>query len=432
MRRFYGWIAFSFSALMLAFCWTGAIFHGQRTQAMAGTVSLRYEEPAFDAKQVLTPFKRLLEKGGETNLPEATLWLENSGELLRGENDWQSASVSLYQINGRGEDLWNIPFLQGSFPARGDVEGCAIDRLTADDIWGSSDVVGQKVRWGEKEYIVRGVFNSGNRAAVVQTDEGDAVKFQAIELHLTGEPGEADGLEAAQSFLQKMGDLPSPKTIVDAPWAFLVAKLMGRLPAWIFGAAGLLLLTELALRSRRGPVLCAATALWGMASMAVLVWGGELFIALPDRFIPTRWSDFAFWAEQWQTFVRFLGQMLAAAGTQRDASMVIHLLACVFYGCFASFAAVLLLLSAKPVFKGGRDQLAAGCGVYLVFAITAFLTFLSGGFPEPSRGMFLAVPCYLGIYSLIQLWNKFLREPIIQQTPVPALEEKGEAGYETE
>ena len=153
----------------------------------------------------------------------------------------------MLRVCGDAELLATEPLLYGALPGPAGQGGCAVSSALAWQLWGALDVTGLELELDGERYTVRGVFESGEARAVTQ-EAADSRTAEYANVELTAMETAPEGTEAALAFAGASG-LGTPAHVVDGP-----------------ALAGL---------------ACALPVLLAM---------------VPGAWVPTRWSDFGFWA----------------------------------------------------------------------------------------------------------------------------------------
>lgn len=266
-----------FLALQAALFWSA-----ERLQWMADGVSLRFAAPltAVQTEKAIE-FARKSESGYAL-----TFWTEQPDALI--EANGRTAAARLLSVCGGAARLTPQEMLWGTPPAA--PGGCAVSDALAWRLWGALDVAGMGLTAGNVRYTVRGVFREDALCLMVQTAP-DGAAFENAEVYTVGNT--APSVDAARSFV-RLGGLGVPAHTVNGSTLAALARLLCRLP----------------------PALCAASLLWRFAralsararrtfwSMGLLLFAlclPRLLAALPAAWLPTRWSDFAFWQSLLQT-----------------------------------------------------------------------------------------------------------------------------------
>lgn len=272
-----------------------------------GDVSVRFSQPVSGAA-ALAARRHAADSEKEDGF-WPTFWSEADENL---ESELFSAEAHALYYAGRGEKVLPVDFLTGGWPGDGG-EGCVLSDALAYRLWGGSDVVGKTVRIGGKSYPVSGVFADSEELALLSVgDEGCAPGWQALEL--AGGGGQPTKTEA-EEFLTAAG-LGEAESLLVGWWVPLLARALLALPLLVAAVGGLITLLRLAKSS--GEWLWFA-ALFGLLFVLALLLP-TLLSLLPDRLLPGKWSDFAFWVALWDDAMAGVRGFLSMGRTLRDLS----------------------------------------------------------------------------------------------------------------
>lgn len=300
-----------FLALQTALFWSAG-----RLQWAASGVSLRFAAP-LTARQT----EQALEYARKADSGYAlTFWTEQPDSSV--EANGRTAAARLLCVCGDAARLTPQELLWGAPPAA--PGGCAVSDALAWRLWGALDVAGMELTAGNARYTVRGVFREDALCLTVQTAP-DGAAFKNVEVYAMGNGvPEAAALESAASGEAASGNANPEGTAsrnaafgtaasqdtapgVDAALAFARSGGLG-VPAHAVNGSALAVLARLL--CWLPPVLCAASllrrfaralsaharrAFWSMGLLLFALCLPRLLTALPAAWLPTRWSDFAFW-----------------------------------------------------------------------------------------------------------------------------------------
>ena len=93
-----------------------------------------------------------------------TAWCEEDGERVTDTDGLRSAIVTRLGLSGNSINI--IPY--GKSLQETDEEGCLLGERAAWELFGSRDVEGHKIRWGGREFTVRGVLKEPEDVFIVQ------------------------------------------------------------------------------------------------------------------------------------------------------------------------------------------------------------------------------------------------------------------------
>ena len=272
------------------------------------SVSLRYSAPvsgqaAYDARRYSIAHTK-----------DSPFWPVFWKEYIATiKSEFITVKADCIAFSGEAAMVWPAGYITGAAPGVTDGVGCAVSEALAWRLWGSSDVVGMTLQVDETARVVRGVFEGSTEIALISfRDEDTSQSWNAVEL--TGGP-EDPLREDAESFAATSG-LGRPDSVL-MPGPSTVAAALSILPLLILLCYALALLAGLVRKhfsSLSSPILFACIILFAAALPAILG-------ILPAWLIPTRWSDFSFWASLLEQASGGMREFLRAAPMSRDVEL---------------------------------------------------------------------------------------------------------------
>lgn len=201
--------------------------------------------------------------------------------------------------------------------------------------------MGLELTAGERRYAVCGVFADDALCLTAQGTVDGGMPFDKVDLRMPG-PASSD---AALAFA-RAGGLGVPAHAVNGGALAALARLACRLPLAL-GALTLLAPLARGLSPRAQKRLaCAALLAFALCLPCLLA-------ALPAAWIPTRWSDFAFWKSLAQSAADGVGAWLALPPQSVDVAAK-KLLLCQSALCVAGCAAARGALCFSLRYSEGR------------------------------------------------------------------------------
>ena len=234
-------------------------------------------------------------------------------------------------------------------------------------------------------YAVRGVFRGDDGLALIQTEESSTQAMDRAMIQFQ----DGDGGTETTAWLSQNG-FPVGQ-VTDLPLLGWFLNSLAALPGLVLGVVLLLRLGERLWRLRRSPMLFAQCMIPVLAAGGLTLWVLGFPWEIPDRLIPTRWSDFGFWAALAGELTEELWTAVSGAMGARDGLLWPSALGCLVW----ALAACALLAPA------GRLRPETGTGLLLaclgaagsVFALTLLSVRLGGG--APGRIWWLLPPLWL-------------------------------------
>ena len=382
MRNRQRYLVLSLTLLVLFLCWGLALNRAQWLEHEYQGVSVRILGTGI-SEQALN---EAISDDNTHNAPlRLSAWNRSAHKItLANESIGGAAKARRIAVLGHMADVCPMKVLYGALPSSADESGCVIDAETALALYRNIDVVGARLKLDTKSYIVRAVVSSLEPMILLR--ETGAL-YNNLELQYSDT--ENGGAYAAE-FLYRYGLADEYEVVENGFFSKLAAEL-SLLPGRIIFVAVLILPLWGAWKRRNIPLQL--ITLLGLAAIAfvLLKWLLDLTTYWPDRFLPTRWSDFEFWpklAHELRTYfsdLRFLPPM----SKELQWSSAIGSL--MLYTGIASAATVRFLLS----FRGENDFDARGliC-ITLCCVSSAGLLHMAGTKFIPSNGFLFAAPVW--------------------------------------
>lgn len=155
------------SWLLAIFFFAMCSIYVNRALPLEKNVSLVCKEPGITAAKMvqIRTYEQDMEDGRDV-----TAWSEKRQAAVSDAEGIRSVSTNVVEMNGTSELL----FPYGRVLNEEDVEGCLIGIETARELFGSGDVIGVTLCYGEREYTVRGILYAPSELLVVEgTEETD-------------------------------------------------------------------------------------------------------------------------------------------------------------------------------------------------------------------------------------------------------------------
>ena len=276
-------------ALCTLLLWYGVESARKQAAWFDGSVSVRWEEgTGVSPRQIGRVLDWQREDGGTP--PPLALWKTHTGQHLYGDLHPAPAAGEVLEYCGEIARLLPCRFRSGFWP--GDRQGCVIDKGIAYFLWGDAeDVLGRTLRWNEETWYVRGVMEGTSGLAVFPAEETSEASFSGLWLDLSEDNG---GSLGAEQLLQKYR--LSVGTVTDLGLFVWLAGVMAALPALLLWGWIMLRITARLWRLRHTWLLLLSLPMLA-AGAAMISWVAGFPWSVPERFLPTRWSDGSFWSE---------------------------------------------------------------------------------------------------------------------------------------
>ncbi len=281
--------------------WIAAIMNQAQITDYHGAVSVRYKEPVLTAQQIDQIIEGMIAKE-DHNIPEVTLWQRDEGIMLIDEERNTSVSISLITVAGDMSKVYPNAMLYGGYLSKGDDTGCVIDRNTAYQLFHSENVVGLTISHNNKDYTVCGIMQGiGSNTMIVQEEEQvvtkkEGIKYSCMEL-VYSDTENAKYL--AENFIRTYS-LGIPTAYIDGYKYQKMSDLLIHLPLW-FSALLIVLYFARKVNKLKASRLLFVSGWLGIILLSViLIKVTDVHFYYSSSMLPTRWSDFEFWGDQWK------------------------------------------------------------------------------------------------------------------------------------
>lgn len=346
-----------------AAAWGSLIWSKERIQ-------LYLEQPVRTNEAVKMVEQRLkaleeavLDDAQQEEIPDFCIWQQREAVL---ENKSLSRSIKAQAIVFCGNP--ELLFEDCRVPAREDSQGCLVDEGAAWELFGSTQVEGKEVTYGEKNYRIRKVLPGRERMVVFQAVGQPGSQGTAGAAQEAGGIDQESGVQGQQEFHRVTLAKPEAQSVNDllASWSssfnvypeYLDLELlrgMAGISALLLPAtASLLFFCYLCGQCRgqkgwrRKAAFAAAAVIFALAAWFFF----KRWVRVPDSYIPAKWSDFSFWgnlAKEKGEAVRLLIGMPKAVP---DNGWLSHFFVSTGCGILAELLTVLFLLLFH---RKGRD-----------------------------------------------------------------------------
>lgn len=331
------------------------------------------------------------------DLPPLLAWTQQESQSITGYLNRQT-EVEMLTYWGDASLFFNVSFVSGSWPT--DDTGCVLDEHAADALWGSAQVIGQKVKYGEKSLQVTGVIPDRGGVVFLPATETETVAMSDFVLDLSAEQ---NGIVGAQMALQR---LKISGSCYDYGLPVFLAQLFST-------AAAMVMIVQMcwsivSMHRRMVPIrlLTVISAGLCLAGLAVLIWGSAL-PAIPSRMLPTRWSDFDFWTEQFAMVQKTLLIFLKQGGTWWE----IDLWKTLFTTClFGGLAAVAFLFVLQYGSVQSFRMVWLGCSAWWIILFVLIWNNRYAELALPGRNVWCAFPIWFILNGFMRRFKNWIYE----------------------
>lgn len=290
-----GYVLFLLLTTVITMLWLQkAAFLGDHYRA----VSVRLPKDGVNRQDLEKAVNMEIERGS-VNIPEITAW--NQSEKVKIKSKELNRSAELIPVGVYGDMSLTAPMslICGNFAYGDDRKGCVIDTKTAYQLFGTEMAVGNAVIYKNQIYYIRGVVKTEPSVLLFQGNE--SMKYSNLELlYEEAERGE----EFAGDFLFQNG-LSTEFTIIDGCFYSSSIRWLLSLPLWLFffTAVSIIIRRYFRIKAEVGQKrfylygILGILSIMGFCLLLHQAAGSPLYI--PEKLIPSQWSDFDYWVRQY-------------------------------------------------------------------------------------------------------------------------------------
>lgn len=317
MRWIKGKVVFLLLAAITAAFSINTIKDASELKDMFSTVSVRFAEEGVTEKSLNEALMSDSEKQ-ELRYMEVTAWKRIAEAEINNTDLRRTRTVSIVITGGNMAQTIPMALLQGNYVYPGDKKGCVIDKDTAYSLFGTEHAVSNIVTYNKKNYVIRGIVKTDERVFLIQ-GENERIAYNNLEfIYSDKERGEA--LTGEFLLLNGMNNY----VLIDGYFFGRLIHSLLTLPVWIF----LLLAGYRIIMYYRGLkvsinkktyLLCGGILVLTLTGYGLLLYqftGNPLYI--PEKLVPTKWSDFDYWLKQYQILRDQIRQIRYLAPNPRD------------------------------------------------------------------------------------------------------------------
>jgi len=370
--------------------WGSGIYYGQYIEENYQSVSVRMKGVTV-AKQVLLRALENEEKKGTADIPSITAWNRSEKQTLKNEELATKASARIIEVYGDMKQVYPMTLTEGTLPYSEDYEGCVIDENSAYELFRTSSATGNFITYQNKKYCIRGVIKAEEPMMLIHIYQGNNT-YSNLELEYEDKE---NGGQLAENFISQnsLADTAS-YTLIEGSFYARTLKLFYRIPAWFLGFYMLYRLMKCIWKRRTLPLQVVILLLVFMSVWLVLQWLMEFQFYIPERLIPTRWSNFTFWIEKFTAFRNQLKQITYLTPVPKDVILINCVRRCICYVSVTFTCMVVFVMHRKIVIKK-NDGAIMGVRTVLVEAAAIFLLYKTGKVFHLSRGYIGMLPLFI-------------------------------------
>jgi hypothetical protein len=287
--------------------WIASIINQTNISDYHGAVSIRYKEPILTAQEIDNITRGMISRE-DNNIPEVTLWQRDEDIIITNEVRNTSVSIGLITVAGDMTKVYPDSMLYGGYLSKVDYKGCVIDRNTAYKLFNSVNAVGLTISLNNKDYTVRGIMQGIGCTMIVQEEnqvvsKKEGIKYSCMELVFSDTE---NAKHLAENFINAYG-LGTPTAYIDGYMYQKISYLLIHIPL-LFSAMLLIIYLARKVNTLKASHVLIMSGWFGIILLsAILIRITNVHFYYSSSMLPTRWSDFDFWGNQWKMLKSSLG-----------------------------------------------------------------------------------------------------------------------------
>ena len=287
--------------------WIAAIINQTYISDYHGAVSVRYKEPILTGQEIDNIIEAMISKQ-DRNIPEVTLWQREEDIILTNEEVNTSVSIGLITVAGDMTKVYPDSLLYGGYLPKGDYIGCIIDKNTAYKLFHTENAVGLTISLNNKDYIINGIMQGIGNTMIIQEEkqvltEKEGIKYSCIELVFSDTE---NAKYLAENFINT-NSLGTPTAYIDGYMYQKISYLLIHIPVLSSAMILILYFARKVNKLKASRVLFASGWFGIILLSAILIRITDVHFYYSSLQLPTLWSDFDFWGNQWKMLKNSFG-----------------------------------------------------------------------------------------------------------------------------
>ncbi len=262
-----------------------------------------------------------------SSLPEVTAWMRIAEGKVKNKDLNRTQKVSAVIVTGNMALTVPMSLISGNYVYREDKKGCVIDTKTAYALFGTESAAANIVTYEKKNYIIRGIVKTDYPVFLIQGDN-DRKEYSNLELtYKEEERGEA----LAEEFLFQNG-LAADYVMIDGYFFGRLIYSLITLPVWIFFFFAVYEILR-RYKHEKDKLTPKSFILYGSLVILIIIGYGILLYQftgnpfyIPEKLIPTKWSDFDYWSKQFELIKNQIQQIRYLTPNPKDIFLVDEIL----------------------------------------------------------------------------------------------------------
>jgi hypothetical protein len=393
-------------ALMI---WGSGIYYGQYVTEYYQSVSIRIKEGKVTKKAILRALENESVKGTK-KIPSVTAWNRMEGENIENRGLSTSILVNVIEVYGDMKQAYPMELIEGSLLNTDDYQGCIIDEEVAYELYRTRNVIGNSITYENKQYNIRGIMKSMEPTFLIQISNDDNAYSNLELVYKDKENGE----QLALDFIMQ-NDLASSYTIIEGCFYANILELLYQLPAWFLGFYMLWQIVKAIWKRRTLPIQVLILFVCLIVSWFLLKWLMEFRIYIPERLIPTKWSNFSFWTKKYTSFRNQMKQIAYLTPVPKDMILFKYITRCI-QSILITLVSMIVFTTHKNLFLEKSSGIKMSLLIILLECVTMVLLFKTGKEFQVTKGYLCMLPLFVIMEDYVNRGRELLLYLIIQKT----------------
>lgn len=324
-------------------------------------------------------------------------WKEKENEVVVNSELNKIYNVKIFSIYGDSSLLIKGPIL-----FQDDIEGCLIDEDTAYKLFGSSEVVGKKIEYGERNLVVRGIHKGEKNLVVMESllsERKEKNYFHGISMINN---------KKTMNFIKNNG---YENTAVSNSVYYSISKtIIGIFALVILFSIFVLIIKEMK-NFKDKPIIKILYGFLAIILSKVFLIITKMKLSIPVELLPNQWSDFDFWSEFYKEYSEKFRYIVYMKKYTFDRVYIDNIIGVLL---FITIALVLFLIIRKYIKIDTVKKVFIATIILLVFAFLSIIIVSNKYYININNLMlWFIIPYYLFSKYLIKRISLYMKKLIV-------------------
>lgn len=282
-------ISLFFLIALIGLTWGSCIYLQRYVVKNYDGISIRLEGTGVKQIELEAAIKQEQSKNNLQDIDSLQVTAWNRGPRITIYNTKLNTTTKtrIVTVYGDMAKVCPFPIKFGSFCYEKDTDGCVIDEKTAYDLFRDKNVVGNMITYESKQYVIRGIVKSKEQLVIINSKD-EKTSFTNLEMNLKDNTG-----IAAINFINDYQLTSDYITVLEGSFYARLLYNTAIFPAVFIWLCLVAFFLKKAYKKRNSWLQCLVYAVICVLICYIFIKTTRLYF--PDRWIPTRWSDFSFW-----------------------------------------------------------------------------------------------------------------------------------------